>query len=171
MRAITIRQPWASLIALGQKFVETRSRRIGFRGPLAIHASGTLEPWQVALMAEEPFRTVLEAAGLIRVDPGDRSVNVTALPLGAIVAHAELIACAPVEEVRIRLLPKIALQKHPPHEIAFGDYSAGRFGWLLDQVRPLRHPIPARGALGLWRPDVALQVAVRQAVMPAGPAR
>jgi hypothetical protein len=45
----------------------------------------------------------------------------------------------------------------PPHEAAFGDFSPGRFGLLLADVRPLPRPVPCRGALGLWwiPPDVA----------------
>ena len=38
MKAITIRQPWASLITLGVKTIETRSSPTKYRGPLAIHA-------------------------------------------------------------------------------------------------------------------------------------
>jgi hypothetical protein len=38
MKALTIYQPQASLIAIGAKEFETRSRRISYRGPLAIHA-------------------------------------------------------------------------------------------------------------------------------------
>lgn len=38
MKALTIRQPWASLIAAGVKTIETRSWSTKYRGPLAIHA-------------------------------------------------------------------------------------------------------------------------------------
>ncbi len=38
MKALTIRQPWASLIAAGVKTIETRSWSTRYRGPLAIHA-------------------------------------------------------------------------------------------------------------------------------------
>jgi hypothetical protein len=37
-----------------------------------------------------------------------------------------------------------------PSEKAFGDYTPGRYAWLLADVRRLPEPIPARGALGLW---------------------
>lgn len=39
MRALSIRQPWAALIALGIKDVENRPWRTSHRGPLVIHAS------------------------------------------------------------------------------------------------------------------------------------
>ena len=39
MKALSLRQPWASLIADGRKTIETRTWRTHYRGPLAIHAS------------------------------------------------------------------------------------------------------------------------------------
>ena len=38
MKALTVQQPWAGLIAVGVKDVENRSRRTPYRGPLLIHA-------------------------------------------------------------------------------------------------------------------------------------
>ncbi|HEY2510270.1 MAG TPA: ASCH domain-containing protein [Polyangiaceae bacterium] len=38
MRALTIRQPWATLIARGEKTVELRSWSTPHRGPLLVHA-------------------------------------------------------------------------------------------------------------------------------------
>ena len=40
MLALSVRQPWASLIAWGEKTVEVRSWRTAYRGPLLIYASG-----------------------------------------------------------------------------------------------------------------------------------
>lgn len=39
MRALSLRQPWASMIANGSKTIETRTWRTNYRGPLAVHAS------------------------------------------------------------------------------------------------------------------------------------
>lgn len=44
MKALTIRQPWASLVALGVKTIETRSWSTSYRGPLAIHAGKARVP-------------------------------------------------------------------------------------------------------------------------------
>lgn len=41
MKVLTIRQPWATLIMLGIKQLETRSWRTHYRGELVIHASAT----------------------------------------------------------------------------------------------------------------------------------
>lgn len=39
MKAITIKQPWASLIVVGIKDVENRTWKTNFRGRVLIHAS------------------------------------------------------------------------------------------------------------------------------------
>ena len=45
MRAFTLTQPWASLIAIGLKMHETRSWRTSYRGPLLIHASREVDKY------------------------------------------------------------------------------------------------------------------------------
>lgn len=44
LRCLSVRQPFASAILTGQKVEEYRSKLTRHRGPLAIHASKTLEP-------------------------------------------------------------------------------------------------------------------------------
>lgn len=43
MKAITIKQPWAALIAAGMKDVENRSQNWTYRGRIAIHSSQTTD--------------------------------------------------------------------------------------------------------------------------------
>ncbi len=57
MKAITIWQPWASLIACGAKKYETRSWATNYRGPIAIHAA-RLNP--IKLLADIPNEMLLE---------------------------------------------------------------------------------------------------------------
>jgi hypothetical protein len=40
----------------------------------------------------------------------------------------------------------------PPDEpeLSFGDYTPGRYAWILENVQALPGPIPCKGALGLW---------------------
>ena len=49
VKALTVRQPWASLIMAGIKDVENRSWSTNHRGLLAIHAGSTLEADGLAL--------------------------------------------------------------------------------------------------------------------------
>lgn len=151
--ALTLTQPWASLVALREKRIETRSWQTGYRGRIAIHAGKgpATYGWQYLqhlCRNVEPFRSVL--APLIQ----DGHVA-ERLPLGAIVATAELVACEPIFRDGLGPL-RDAQGPHLPQPIsdqerAFGDYSPGRFAWLLGEIKPLEQPIPARGAQGLWR--------------------
>jgi hypothetical protein len=43
-------------------------------------------------------------------------------------------------------------------ELPWGDFTPGRFAWLLDDVRKLHQPIPAKGRQGLWEWDESLAV-------------
>lgn len=150
MKAITLTQPWAQLVALGAKCIETRSWSTRYRGPLAIHAAAGLGPigglqGLYDLCRSEPFRSVLLGAGIL---------GTPALPRGAIVATCELVEVYQIPEHQ----PLIGFygddsSRHwdlTDQELAFGDYSPSRYAWLLADVEPLAEPIPARGALGLW---------------------
>lgn len=162
MKVITLTQPWATLVAIGAKKIETRSWETLRRGPLAIHAAKGLGPVGGAqglmeLCRSEPFRSVLLAAGFL---------GTPALPLGAIVAVCTLLDCVPTQHPGIVNEPgkpwftgaRKGVGQHyyevppPPdsNEFAFGDYSPGRFAWLLGDVRALPEPVPAKGHLGLW---------------------
>lgn len=139
MKALTLTQPWATLIALGAKTFETRGWATSHRGPLAIHAAkgfsdlgkrGFLE-----ICAQEPFASVLAEA---RLTPAD-------LPLGEVIVIASLRQCATTESVR-----KYLRQSGLHDELAFGDYGTGRFAFELVDVVALPHSVAATGALGLW---------------------
>lgn len=140
MKGFSILQPWATLMAINAKLVETRSWATHYRGEVAIAASARL-PWKLhRLCLVEPFASVLAAAGF--ADPDS-------LPLGTIVAVGNLDSCRPTDVVRFEnaLAGKACRQ---PYENAFGDYTDGRFGWEFTNVRALARPVPCKGALGLW---------------------
>jgi hypothetical protein len=48
-----------------------------------------------------------------------------------------------------------------PHELAFGNYAPGRFGWILTDVVALKEPVLCNGALGLWTVSAELQARIR----------
>ena len=45
MKVLTLTQPWATLVAIGAKRIETRSWSTKYRGPLAIHAAKGFPAW------------------------------------------------------------------------------------------------------------------------------
>ena len=151
MKVLTVTQPYATLIAIEAKLIETRSWSTSYRGQLGIHAAkglggvGGNEGYSKILLSE-PFRSVL--LEYMRNDDStfpcfsDEDVK-QLLPRGAIIAVAELVDIQPTIKVQIS-----------DQERAFGDYSLGRSAWILRDVRRLEKPIPAKGKLGLWEYDL-----------------
>lgn len=140
MKAITLWQPWASLVGRG-KMIETRGYPTNVRGWVAIHASARKMP-RLALDSPEetPFKT-LAAAGI------------TEPPYGAVVAVARLVRCHRIVTPDFYIRSGCAEGFMPPpvgQEYLFGNYEPGRYGWIFDDVRHLPAPIPAKGKQGWW---------------------
>lgn len=149
MRALTLTQPWATLVAIGEKKVETRSWGTLYRDRIAIHAAKGFPADARAICHSEPFRSVLLSAG-IRTE-GD-------LPLGAIIAVAELGDCMRFTEHSEGWVRKQSdRSRYPRHEADFGDFSSGRYGFFLRLVQPLEAPIVARGMLSLWHVPIDIE--------------
>lgn len=137
MLALTVQQPYATLIASGLKWVENRTWRTAYRGLLAIHAG----------------------AGSRYLPPAE----LRRYPTGVIVATCRLVACVDLES--LRRLP-LDLQtstgcEYGDVEIAPGaghtwrqflahEHAEGPWCWVLADVQPLDPPVPARGQQGLW---------------------
>ena len=135
MKTLSLWQPWASLIAADAKRIETRGRRTKHRGALAIHAA-----------RRPPDRMELDD-DLLRI-LARLNLKLEELPLGAVVATCNLHACVDVEcllNQRNSVLPRLT-----PEEEVCGNFAPGRFAWLLDEIKPLAEPVPARGKQGLW---------------------
>jgi hypothetical protein len=138
-RILTLTEPWATLVMLGEKEYETRSWTHSYRGRLGIHAAKGMPRWARQTVASEPFRSVLcerlnctNAAHILEVLDQTR---------GKILGAANLRFIDRVEKVHEGLNIQ---------ERAFGDYSPNRYAWRLERPQPLPEPILARGALGLW---------------------
>jgi hypothetical protein len=152
-------QPWATLVAIRENSIETRSWGTRYRGPLAIHAAKGFPRDARELTTLSPYRQALARHGY---------PDVAALPLGAVIAVAALddvmrFDRKSLSEVRSRA----RTGELPPHEADFGDFSPGRYGWILKEVRPLSEPIPARGMLGLWELPRELETAIERRLPPA----
>jgi len=139
MLALTLTQPWASLVAIGAKSIETRSWTTSYRGPLAIHAAKGYPGWAREFAAELALDRDSYDVDLSRL-------AVDALPLGAVLAVCRLVDVRPITKTTWASL----LAEGRGDELEFGDFTPGRYAWFLADVRPLPAPIPARGRLGLW---------------------
>lgn len=137
MKAISLWQPWASLIASGAKQIETRSWYTSYRGPLAIHASKRRVKSELIELADDD-----DYIAALGVKPEEALQKLMDLPLGAIVAVVNLSGCYSVEAVRV--------PSGLGEEYWLGNYDRGRYAWILTDVRPLADPIPFKGAQGFF---------------------
>ena len=160
MRAMTIRQPWASLVVLGVKRVETRSWRapaalIGQR--IAIHASAKVPP----LVTFVGDYHVAQGSTWLH-GPG---VDVR-MAFGAVVGSAVLTACIPMTNrnsgepdpgdgpyVTVYGDGVLGLVT-PPAPIAdfsitdqrpYGDFAPGRWAWIFTDAAPTTERCPCDG--------------------------
>lgn len=157
MKALTVYQPWATLIAIRAKTIETRTRSTSYRGPIAIHAAARRpEAWlQVGPWWISDHGTPSYPFWMSRASDGGRDFEEHHLPLGCIVATCVLADVRPIESFPggSGFRGTVEEVTRLDHERAFGDFTPGCFAWLLDDIVQLDEPIPARGQQGLWNWD------------------
>lgn len=124
VKALSITEPYPTLIMLGDKRIETRPWKTNYRGTILIHASKT---------RNRKF--------LCNADLMDRA---GALHFGSIVAVADLVGCDLMTAESVE-----SMRCLNPREFSAGFYSPGRYEWILDNVRPVE-PVSVKGQLGLW---------------------
>lgn len=170
MKFLTIRQPWASLIAVGTKTLETRPFSTTYRGPLAIHA-GMKRPDFARMKALIADRAEVWERWYLagRTQPGpmliDESSSLDCIPLGAVVAVCDLVDVVPITDAMLyehaaewtTASERAYLRRRHEHgitdsvvtgQLPFGDFTIGRYAWILANVRPI-DPVPMKGAQGL----------------------
>lgn len=127
MKVITVKQPWATLIAEGLKKYEFRTWNTKYRGDILIHAGKTLD------------KKAAERFGCYNLD----------YPTGCIIAKAKLTDSIYVDDDFVKkvgptnpLVYKDVIEK--------GDWEG--YGFKLEEVNKIS-PIYINGKLGLWNYD------------------
>lgn len=152
MKAITLIQPYATLIMLGFKKLETRSWSTRHRGPLAIHAGLGMPGWA---------RKVCEENHHIRLILDEQGLTFDTLPRGGILGLCDVKGMLQIQEpgtgIKLGQVDPATLQ---PVEVACGDYTPNRWAWQLQRHRPLAEPVACSGALSAWEvpADIAQRV-------------
>lgn len=141
--ALTVCQPWASLLAVGAKLNETRNWRTDYRGPLAVHSSKRFPLLDQALLKQQRFFDAL------RHDYELNAFGVPNLPCGAIIAIADLTDCLSTND-------SANIPDQNSDEFWFGDYTTERWVWKLENPRRLEVPVACKGSLGLWTPGIEI---------------
>lgn len=122
MKALTIKQPWASLITEGYKKYEFRSWKTNYRGKILIHSGLSLEKDM-----QERFK--------------DYNLD---YQLGYIIGEAEIVDCILVDEKFNEELRNI-------DPIVYGRSNhVENYAWKLENIKKYDNPIPCKGKLGLW---------------------
>ena len=130
MKVLSLTEPYATLIKIGVKKIETRSWKTSYRGKLYIHASSTKIP--------KEYKNNKELMNL---------VNVNELNFGNIICSCNLVDCI---EMTDKFIEEVKKNKE---EFICGVYKIGRYAWILEDIKVLENPISAKGHLGIWNMD------------------
>ena len=142
MKVLTIKQPFASLIALKEKKIETRSWKTNYRGPLYIHAGKSTS--DECLFSRRPFIDIFKVHDIN---------SFKELPFGEIIAKVNLIDCIKVTEDNGKIARDIEGKIIAEgNEYCFGYYDCDaedRYAWIFEDIEEVEH-VKAKGKLNLW---------------------
>lgn len=128
MKVLSLTEPFATLILNGSKSVETRSWKTSYRGELYIHASMT-----------KISKKVFENNELMSLVENNK------MNFGYIICKCKLVDCVYMTKEYI-----LKMKENNYQEYICGEYSEGRYAWVLEHITPLKIPIKAKGQLNIW---------------------
>jgi len=128
VKVLTIREPFATLISLEIKKIETRSWKTNYRGKIYIHA-GLNKDWK-KLIADKNL---------------DNIIDNLEFNYGKIICEAELVDCILMTKEYID-----DIKKHNYQEYEVGEYKEGRYAWILNNIKVLDKKLEGKGQLGIW---------------------
>jgi activating signal cointegrator 1 len=126
--ALTIWQPYASLLMAGIKRYETRIWETKHRGEIVIHAAQRWHKDQIALV--DTLRGMLPHEQLSVLDD---------LPRGCALGTIDIVAIHPTETLYV-----------DPLERLIGIFNGGAFAWEVQNPILFTEPIPHLGKQKLW---------------------
>lgn len=121
MKALSLKQPYASLVVTGAKTIELRNWKTNHRGEFLIHAS------KVPMKGD--FTEFLLEKNL--------------LPLGAIIGKASLQHVKKYSSI-------FDWTNDKKHHLAGPEFQSSSYGFILTNPIKFKEPIPCEGALNLW---------------------
>lgn len=139
MKAISLWEPWATLMALGLKTIETRHWPTKYKGDLLICAAkgGLTKAQMKEIMGKKGF---FETFGL----------DLSILNFGKAVCVVSLVACEKIDEDLIKVVERL-----PADEKHFGDYTPGRYAWITRDFSRIE-PFEVKGRQGFFEVDDSL---------------
>lgn len=142
MKAITVKQPWASLIVHGIKDIENRTWRTNFRGRALIHAAGSRGKKFKIDLTDDQMKFAFPVV--------TKECMFGNFPFGAIIGSVEIMDCVvnhpsiwaeKTEEYTIGINPRV-------HERITGRKVI--YNWVLANPVLFPESIPCKGKLSLW---------------------
>lgn len=128
MKAITIKQPFASLIVEGVKDIENRTWKTNFRGRVLIHAGASIAGSALDLLTQEQFDV------LVKNNKGAEYVT------SSIIGSVEIVDCVINHE---------SIWAEKGDSFLTGESSI-IYNWVLANPIKFPEPIPAKGKLSFW---------------------
>lgn len=133
MKALSLKHPWAFLVMIGWKTIETRTWKTNYRGTILIHNG---MKWVNEAEAEaDPVSRDFVIDGTLFYTEKYKGTNVFYYP-GGILGTVELVDCRPMTKEDE---PKAGVSATP-----------GRYAWVLKNPKPFYRPVKLRGQLGLF---------------------
>lgn len=121
MKVLTLKQPWATLVAEGIKKYEFRSWKTKYRGKILIHAGSGIDKKEL-----------------------DKYKNLGyEFPKSKIIASVDLVDCLELDE-------NLNKQIIAENNIAYGNKVRTSYAWKLENVKKIKPIYDVKGQLGLW---------------------
>lgn len=127
MKVITIKQPFATLIAEGVKEYEFRTWKTKYRGKVLIHAGKGIDKKAMKKFEYLKFK----------------------YPTGCIIAKADLTDCICIDDKTRKILKE---KNSLVYSHVINDTTWKGFGFKLENIRKIKS-IPINGKLSLWNYD------------------
>lgn len=137
MKALTVKQPWASLIISAGKNIENRDWRTNYRGIIAIHSSAKFEQSEMEDACDFMRGFIPKFSSRIF----QREHKSKPLTLGVILGTVEILDCVKESD---------------------SPWFCGEFGFVLANPVAFAEPIPCRGALQFWNVPEELLPGMRE---------
>lgn len=156
-KALSIKQPWASLIAHGIKDIENRTWKTNFRGRIYIHTSGKWTAESAEISINNPnVKQALESVGMIHKydveSIGHKGYSFSGLIHGAIIGEVDIVDCVIdhpsiwAEKISESNYQIAAILNVNPKPI---------YNWVLANAVLYEKPIlHVKGKLSFWEPDI-----------------
>lgn len=138
MKALTLHQPYATLIAAGLKRFETRT----WAPPDGLHQVAIHAAKRIVRPAELDPRIIEGLCGLLDLPVGGVLLALWTLPRSAVLCTCRIVGVARIDEAMIDHLPE--------SERACGHWNVGDCAWELQVETLFDEAIPASGRQRLW---------------------